>query len=54
MSKRLNRFPTGLKDSPELKRLMEAAVGHVEAMSPEEKEAMFKAQRESWAKQDMD
>ena len=43
-----------LPPNPELDRLLKESVAAVKAMSPDELEAMFKAQRESWARQDMD
>ena len=36
--------------SPELEALLAQSKKDVEAMSPEEREAMFKAQGESWAR----
>ena len=42
-----------LKDPPELMRLLAESKAIVEAMTPEQKEAMFKAQRESWVRGEM-
>lgn len=39
---------------PELDALVAASIRLVEAMTPEEREAMHQAQRESWARQDRD
>lgn len=40
--------------NPELERLLRESVEAVCRMTPEQREAMLKAQRESWARQDMD
>ena len=42
------------KPNPELDRLLKDSVEKVKQMTPEELEAMHKAQRESWSRQDMD
>lgn len=42
------------KERPELSQLIEQAKIAVAAMTPEEREAMWIAQRESWVKQDSD
>lgn len=42
------------KINPELDQLLKESVERVKKMTPEELEAMHKAQRESWARQDMD
>jgi hypothetical protein len=39
---------------PELDRLLKESAERFKVMSPEEQEKMFQAQRESWARQDMD
>lgn len=38
---------------PELQRLLDVSKRLVDAMTPEQKEAMFKAQRESWVRGEM-
>jgi hypothetical protein len=43
-----------LSPNPELDRLLKESVAAVKAMTPAERGAMFKAQGESWARQDMD
>ena len=42
------------KTDPRLLELIRQSVERVKNMTPEELEAMLKAQRESWARQDMD
>jgi len=39
--------------TPELKRLLDESRKLVEAMTPEQKEAMYKAQSESWVRGEM-
>ena len=39
---------------PALDALLKEARAKLEKMTPEEREAMWKAQRESWTRQDMD
>ncbi len=39
--------------SPELEQLIEEAKALVDVMTPEQKEAMFKAQHESWVRAEM-
>lgn len=46
----MERMP---KTDPELLRLLEEAVAKVKAMSPEERDAMIAAQRESWVRAEM-
>lgn len=43
-----------IKDNSELTRLLKESAKKVKKMTPEELEAMYKAQRESWGRQDMD
>lgn len=40
--------------APTLEEKIKASVAEVKAMSPEERDAMHKAQRESWGRQDLD
>lgn len=42
------------KTMPELLRLLRKSAEDYAAMTPEEQEAMFNAQRKSWARQDLD
>lgn len=42
-----------LKDRQELNRLLKESAAKVAAMTPEEREAMFKAQRESYVRAEM-
>lgn len=42
-----------MTEHPELDRLLEYSRKLVEAMTPEQREAMFKAQRESWVRAEM-
>ncbi len=39
-----------MKDRTELTRLLHEAAAHVAAMTPEAREEMFRAQRESWVR----
>ena len=48
------RTPRPLKTDLHLQALIEDAKRRLEAMTPEEREVMYKAQRESWTRQDMD
>jgi hypothetical protein len=43
-----------IKTDPKLLRLLEESAKRVAAMSPDELEAMMKAQAKSWARQDLD
>jgi hypothetical protein len=43
-----------LKSDPELLRRLRESVAQVKAMTPRQLAAMIRAQRKSWARQDMD
>jgi hypothetical protein len=42
-----------IKDRSELTKLLDEAIGRVAAMTPEEKESMYRLQRESWVRGEM-
>lgn len=44
----------GLKERPELTRLLKQSVDAFAAMTPDEQEAELRKQRQSWARQDKD
>ncbi|WP_156383270.1 hypothetical protein, partial [Rhizobium sp. Root483D2] len=46
-------MPSDLKTSAALMKLIEAAKEKLEAMTPEEQQAMWQAQRESWVRGEM-
>lgn len=48
------RLGKPIPNNPELERLLKEAKARFDALSPEEKESELRAQRESWARQDMD
>jgi hypothetical protein len=53
-SRRLAQMMKPLKIDPELLRRLQQSVEEVKAMTPKQRKAMIRAQRKSWARQDMD
>jgi len=54
VSRRVFKGKRPLKTNPELLRRLRKSAEEVKAMSPEEYEAMCKAQAKSWSRQDID